>query len=219
MADDFDLRDPDSFLAGTVGPPGRRIFFLQATEAGHVVTLKLEKGQVWALGRLFTELLDAQGYDGPAAPPGELTEPVAAAWTVGRLATGVDTEAKIVVLIADELDDDDLDGDPEEDPHDPVGGTGDLDDLSSGDDSDSGEHDDDRGHGAGAPAGRDTGSDDAGVRDGLDAADDERNGGRARFHLDYAKARGFARQALRLVDEGRDLGKRNGYRPLAGKGK
>ena len=169
MTDDFDLRNPDAFVAGTVGPTGQRIFFLQATEAGHVVSLKLEKGQVWALANLLSELLEGESYEGPAATFGKLVEPVTAAWTVGRLATGLDTEGKVIVLIADELDDSDSDSD---DPD---------------DDADSG---------------------------GEELADDdERTGGRARFHLDYAIALGFAQQALLLVSEGRDFGQRNGHRP------
>ncbi len=167
MTDDFDLRNPDSFVAGTVGPPGQRIFFLQATEAGHVVSLKLEKGQVWALANLLSELLEGESYEGPAAAFGELVEPVTAAWTVGRLATGMDTEGKVIVVIADEIDDDD--DDPEADS----GAAGEM----------------------------------------SDPEDDERSGGRARIHLDYATALGFAQQALLLVEEGRDFGMRNGHRP------
>ncbi len=164
MSDDFDLRNPDTFVAGTVGPAGQRIFFLQATEAGHVVSLKLEKGQVWALANLLSELLEGESYEGPAAAFGELVEPVTAAWTVGRLATGMDTEGKVIVVIADEIDDDDDD-------------------------------------------------DDAGASGEMSPEDDERTGGRARFHLDYAMALGFAQQALLLVEEGRDFGMRNGHRP------
>ena len=113
MSDDFDLRNPDSFVAGTVGLPGQRIFFVQATEAGHVVSLKLEKGQVWALANLLSELLEGESYEGPAAAFGELVEPVTAAWTVGRLATGMDTEGKVIVVVADEIDDDDDDPEAE----------------------------------------------------------------------------------------------------------
>ena len=114
MADDFDLRNPDTFVAGTVGPPGQRIFFLQASDSGHVVSLKLEKGQVWALANLLSELLKREGFDGPAANVGRLREPVTATWTVGRLATGLDSDAKVIVVIAEEIDDsDDSDDDPE----------------------------------------------------------------------------------------------------------
>ena len=121
MADDFDLRNPDTFVAGTVGPPGQRIFFLQASGSGHVVSLKLEKGQVWALANLLSELLEREGFDGPAEDVGSLHEPVTAAWTVGRLATGLDADAKVIVVIAREIDDSDDDDDAESatEPDDP----------------------------------------------------------------------------------------------------
>ncbi|WP_428117418.1 DUF3090 family protein [Candidatus Poriferisodalis sp.] len=121
MADDFDLRNPDTFVAGTVGPPGQRIFFLQANGSGHVVSLKLEKGQVWALANLLSELLEREGFDGPAEDVGSLHEPVTAAWTVGRLATGLDSDAKVIVVIAREIDDSDDDDDAESatEPDDP----------------------------------------------------------------------------------------------------
>ncbi len=164
MADDFDLRNPDTFVAGTVGPPGQRIFFLQASDSGHVVSLKLEKGQIWALANLLSELLEREDFDGPAADVGSLHEPVTAAWTVGRLATGLDADAKVIVVIAEEIDDSDDDDDAE-------------------------------------PA--------------IESDDSERSGGRARFHLDFGMALGFATQAMLLVEDGRDFGMRNGHRPPA----
>ncbi len=162
MADDFDLRNPDTFVAGTVGLAGQRIFFLQASDSGHVVSLKLEKGQVWALANLLSELLEREGFDGPAANVGSLHEPVAAAWTVGRLATGLDPDSKVIVVIAEEIgdSDDDDDSEPTTEP------------------------------------------------DGT-----ESSGGRARFHLDFGMALGFATQAMLLVEDGRDFGMRNGHRP------
>jgi uncharacterized repeat protein (TIGR03847 family) len=39
---------PDRFVAGTVGLPGRRTFFLQATAAGRTTSVALEKAQVEA---------------------------------------------------------------------------------------------------------------------------------------------------------------------------
>ena len=42
----FELDAPDHFTAGAVGPPGQRVFYLQAREGGTLVTLKCEKEQV-----------------------------------------------------------------------------------------------------------------------------------------------------------------------------
>ena len=40
---------PDRFTAGTVGPPGQRVFYLQVRQDGAVASLRLEKQQVAAL--------------------------------------------------------------------------------------------------------------------------------------------------------------------------
>ena len=49
---------PERFVAGTVGPPGQRTFFLQARSGARVVTVALEKQQVAALAERIDELLD-----------------------------------------------------------------------------------------------------------------------------------------------------------------
>jgi uncharacterized repeat protein (TIGR03847 family) len=49
---------PERFVAGTVGPPGQRTFFLQARSGARVVSVSLEKQQVQALSERIDELLD-----------------------------------------------------------------------------------------------------------------------------------------------------------------
>jgi uncharacterized repeat protein (TIGR03847 family) len=49
---------PERFVAGTVGPPGQRTFFLQARSGARVVSVALEKQQVQALAERIDELLD-----------------------------------------------------------------------------------------------------------------------------------------------------------------
>ena len=49
---------PERFVAGTVGPPGQRTFFLQARSGVRVVSVSLEKQQVAALAERIDELLD-----------------------------------------------------------------------------------------------------------------------------------------------------------------
>jgi uncharacterized repeat protein (TIGR03847 family) len=49
---------PERFVAGTVGEPGQRTFFLQAREGLRVVSVALEKQQVEILGERIDELLD-----------------------------------------------------------------------------------------------------------------------------------------------------------------
>lgn len=49
---------PERFVAGTVGEPGQRTFFLQAREGARLISVSLEKQQVQALAERIDELLD-----------------------------------------------------------------------------------------------------------------------------------------------------------------
>ena len=105
---EIDWDDTDAFTAGTVGPLGRRVFFIQARRAGQVVSLKLEKQQVAGLA----DFLDGLMGDLPplAEPASEIVEtaaefdaPVAAAWVVGSLGITYQQSTDRLVLIAEEL--------------------------------------------------------------------------------------------------------------------
>src|SRR5258707_12290043 len=71
---------PDRFVAGAVGQPGERIFYLQATSSGRVTSVVLEKFQVSLLAERLDELLDevlsrtGGSPQGPAAGPAGLRE-------------------------------------------------------------------------------------------------------------------------------------------------
>ena len=49
---------PERFVAGTVGPPGQRTFFLQARSGARITSVSLEKQQVAALSERIDQLLD-----------------------------------------------------------------------------------------------------------------------------------------------------------------
>jgi uncharacterized repeat protein (TIGR03847 family) len=54
----FDYDPPDRFVAGTVGEPGSRTFFLQARRGSQLTSVALEKAQVSVLAERVDELLD-----------------------------------------------------------------------------------------------------------------------------------------------------------------
>ena len=105
MGTSFDLPEPDRFTAGTEGPPGQRVFYLQARAEGHVVTLRLEKAQVAALAEYLASVLADLAMPDPAALPGdlELVEPVVAEWVVGQIGVVFDEDRDRMVVQAEEL--------------------------------------------------------------------------------------------------------------------
>jgi len=113
MSESFELDAPDHFTAGAVGPPGQRVFYLQARQAKRLLTLKCEKEQVRALGEYLGGLL-AKLPSGSNEEAGDtaLLEPVTAAWTVAALGVGYDQDDDRVVLETREL----LEEETEEEP-------------------------------------------------------------------------------------------------------
>src|SRR4051812_44560006 len=54
----YAFEPPERFVAGTVGQPGERTFYLQASGGGRTVSVVLEKLQVAILAERLGELLD-----------------------------------------------------------------------------------------------------------------------------------------------------------------
>ncbi|TSB32482.1 DUF3090 domain-containing protein [Streptomyces benahoarensis] len=116
---------PDRFVAGTVGLPGRRSFFLQATAVGRTTSVALEKTQVAALAERIDELLDEvvrrSGGNAPvpAVAPAELADtapletPVEEEFRVGTMALAWDGEDERMIIEAQALVE--LEADSEED--------------------------------------------------------------------------------------------------------
>jgi uncharacterized repeat protein (TIGR03847 family) len=101
---------PDRFVAGTVGEPGQRTFFLQARAGRRVVSVALEKQQVAILGERIDELLDelmaAGGVAGliPAITPveqadsGPLDQPIVEEFRAGTITLSWDADDERVVV-------------------------------------------------------------------------------------------------------------------------
>ena len=104
---DFD--PPDRFVAGTVGQPGDRTFYLQASdEAGRVVSVALEKSQVQVLAERMSELLDEVATRAATVVPPDadvddldpLTAPVDEEFRVAAMGLAWDGAAQAVVVEA-----------------------------------------------------------------------------------------------------------------------
>ncbi len=105
----YAFEPPERFVAGTVGPPGERTFFLQARGGGRLVSVALEKVQVALLAEKLEELLvEAQrrfGVDLPEASTGQtdnepLDTPLDEEFRVGTLGLAFDVDTATVVIEA-----------------------------------------------------------------------------------------------------------------------
>lgn len=125
------FRQPDRFVAGTVGEPGERTFYLQATEDVRTVSVQLEKQQVSVLaeriGALLEEVQRRFDTELPTKAPEDLVDsepldvPVDEEFRVGTMGLGWDaeTEAVVVELLAvteEEIDESVVLDDTEEGP-------------------------------------------------------------------------------------------------------
>jgi uncharacterized repeat protein (TIGR03847 family) len=106
---------PERFVAGTVGQPGDRTFFLQARAGRRVTSVGLEKFQVTLLAERLEELLDEVLRQGgaaavvPAVAPVELQDdepldqPIEEEFRVGTMALAWDPDDERVVIEAQEV--------------------------------------------------------------------------------------------------------------------
>jgi uncharacterized repeat protein (TIGR03847 family) len=137
----FDFDYPDRFVAGTVGQPGERTFYLQATSGARICSVALEKVQVAALAEKVDELLDEvrrrQGADSvvPATAPPELEDvaplstPIEEEFRAGVLALAWDEDSDSVLVEAQSQEGQPAEGDDatgEGGAADGTGFTGDL---------------------------------------------------------------------------------------------
>ncbi len=95
--------DPTGFTAGTIGPPGQRVFYLQAQDQGVVASVRLEKQQVSALAEYLAGMLHDLPAPTKVPPAPELVEPVVPEWTVGNIGVAYDNDHDRIVIVAEEL--------------------------------------------------------------------------------------------------------------------
>jgi uncharacterized repeat protein (TIGR03847 family) len=122
---------PERFVAGTVGEPGARTFFLQARSGPRVVSVALEKQQVAVLAERVDELLDevmaSTGNETliPAVAPlgledsAPLEQPIDEQFRAGTMTLSWDPDLSRIVIevfpLIDTADDDEAEDEPEPD--------------------------------------------------------------------------------------------------------
>jgi uncharacterized repeat protein (TIGR03847 family) len=192
----FHFDPPDRFVAGTIGQPGNRTFFLQARRAGQIVSVVLEKVQVAVLAERLGVLLDELEARGIALPTeiviadtAPLDEPINESFRATTLTLGWDGDTEQILVEAraeDEDEDEDeedneaeVDDDTVEEEDDP-----DIIDLSEVEGL------------AGSPAGE--------LLAAFEGVDDELDGpDTLRVRLSVEGARAFVNRAVEVISAGR----------------
>ena len=112
---ELDLKPVDFLTVGTVGPRGKRVFYLQGAKEGQLISLILEKMQVSALAEAIDELLadlDAQHPDKPTPASDEidleafnleLRDPIQPTFRVSQIGLGYDEALDMIVVVTQEL--------------------------------------------------------------------------------------------------------------------
>ncbi|MBN1562730.1 MAG: DUF3090 family protein [Anaerolineae bacterium] len=105
--------DPVEFITvGTVGPKGRRIFYLQGGKGPELISLTIEKQQAQALGEAIVELLDSLHEKYPDLSEDtthisrwnmDLRDPIDSLFRVAQMGLGYDEERNMVMIVAQEL--------------------------------------------------------------------------------------------------------------------
>jgi uncharacterized repeat protein (TIGR03847 family) len=103
------FRQPDRFVAGTVGEPGDRSFYLQAEESARTISVLLEKQQVSVLAERITALLgevgkrfgseaEAEAQVVTASDSDPLSVPLEEEFRVGTMGLGWDADSRSIVV-------------------------------------------------------------------------------------------------------------------------
>jgi uncharacterized repeat protein (TIGR03847 family) len=109
---EIDLNPVEHITADAIGPPGKRVFYLQGWRGDSITTLIVEKFQIQSLAvgaeqflgeiaKKFPDLPDASsGYDEEKM---HINPPVDPLFRVGEIGLGYDEEHDRVVLVAREI--------------------------------------------------------------------------------------------------------------------
>jgi uncharacterized repeat protein (TIGR03847 family) len=105
-------QEPERFVAGTIGPPGQRTFYLQAKSTQQLTSVRLEKEQVQVLAEKINELLDdplesqmsdfgtTLGLSAVEVDDNQLEMPVVEDFTAGNMTLSWDAmESRVVIEV------------------------------------------------------------------------------------------------------------------------
>jgi len=107
------FNDPDRFVAGTVGEPGERAFFIQAKTSNRLISVALEKAQVQAIAARLEIMVSEVKKSEPLisilklpTDDAALDSPVEAEFQVGAISLAWNDETQRICLELYELEED-----------------------------------------------------------------------------------------------------------------
>jgi uncharacterized repeat protein (TIGR03847 family) len=112
MARHIELNPVSHFTVGTVGEPGKRVFFVQGSRGSELISLIIEKQQAQMLANSLEPLLDELQEKFPVMQRDQgdsvwmdlrLKEPVDPLFRVGNMGLGFNEEVNRIVVVAYEL--------------------------------------------------------------------------------------------------------------------
>ena len=116
----YEFTSPDRFVAGTVGEPGERSFYLQIRAASRLFSVAVEKAQVQALSarlevmiaeiRKTNPLMIIEKLPTDDAP---LESPIDAEFQIGAMSLAWEDQSKLICVELFELEDDEEDSEGE----------------------------------------------------------------------------------------------------------
>jgi uncharacterized repeat protein (TIGR03847 family) len=116
----YEFTRPERFVAGTVGEPGERAFFLQLRSSSRLFSVAVEKAQVQAMSarldvmineiRKTNPLLTIEKFSIDDAP---LESPIDAEFQIGAMSLAWDEETQLICVELFELEDDEEEGEGE----------------------------------------------------------------------------------------------------------
>ncbi len=116
--EEIDLQPVTHILVDAIGPPGKRVFYLQGWQDDRSVTLIVEKFQIQSLAIGLEQFLAEIVEKNPDLPQASATyeeekmhilPPVEPLFRVGELGLGYDAENDLLILVARELISEDQD--------------------------------------------------------------------------------------------------------------
>ncbi len=108
----FEMHPVSHITIEAVGPPGERVFLLQASQGTEILTLKLEKEQAQVLAHSIEQLLDELSerfprtistMEEPLASELMLRNPLEPLFAIGQMGLGYDESEDALVLVVQEL--------------------------------------------------------------------------------------------------------------------